>query len=198
MALEMDGAGRTFGPTLALRPQRLQLERGAVLVVTGRNGSGKSTLLRLAAGLLTPSTGTVRHAPPALYLRPGDGARDAQTPRGALASAARLRGLAAPQPDALPRVGLGGAPGRRRVRHLSSGQRARLTLAIALTCAPGLICLDEPSAHLDEDGIGLVREVCGELAAAGAGVLVATHDRALLAMADAHLVLHDGLAEPVR
>lgn len=196
-ALRLAAAGRRYDGGFALSPVSLTLHRGTVTVVTGPNGSGKSTLLRLAAGLSRPSTGSREAAGRALYLLSGQGARAVETPVAAAATAARLSGLAPGDADeaargALDEVGLGLVV-RQQAGTLSSGQRARLTLAVALACPMALVCLDEPSAHLDSAGSQLVGRVVRRLRDRGAAVLVATHDPAADTWpADARLRLDGG------
>src|ERR687894_27734 len=60
LAVELDGATRSYGERLALDGVTLGLAEGQTLVVFGPNGAGKSTLLRLLATLLRPHAGTVR------------------------------------------------------------------------------------------------------------------------------------------
>src|SRR5947209_7304498 len=57
--IELRGAGRSFGPAVALRPTDLVVESGKTTVLIGPSGCGKSTLLRLVVGLLRPTTGEV-------------------------------------------------------------------------------------------------------------------------------------------
>lgn len=193
--LDLEGVSRSFGPTVALAPLSLRLEPGTVCLVTGPNGSGKTTLLRLAAGALAPTTGRRRAAGLSVYLRAGDGARASQTPRQAVAFAAAMRGdptLADVALDAVGLRGLADVP----VRALSSGRRARLTLGVALACRPSVACLDEPTAHLDPEGLLAAADAVVRLAAGGAAVLVATHDHDRLAgLAHARLRLHGGCLE---
>lgn len=190
--LALDGAGRAYGSVLALAPVTLRLAPGSVCVVTGENGSGKTTLLRVAAGLAAPTWGTRAAASPALYLGPGDGARSSQTARQAVAFAAALRG-GEDYAAVLDQVGLGQLA-ERRVRTLSAGQRARLTLGVALACRPALACLDEPTAHLDAAGVELAAATVRRLAETGTAVLVATHDREFLAAeADGRVHLEQGM-----
>lgn len=191
--LALDGVTRTYGSTLALAPLSLTVHPGSLCLVTGANGSGKTTLLRLAAGVLAPTGGERRAARPACYLRAGDGARSPQRVSEAVGFAAALGG--GDVSTALSSTGLEALESR-RARELSAGQRARLTLAVALACRPALACLDEPTAHLDADGVSCALEVLAGLADGGAAVLVATHDaESLLGHADGVLRLRDGYLE---
>jgi ABC-type multidrug transport system ATPase subunit len=180
---------------LGLAPVTLRVDAGAVCRVVGANGSGKTTLLRLAAGLLTPSTGRRSAEGLALYLRPGDGVRDAQTVRQAISFAAHATGDGRRAVPALEAAGL--LPVASRLAGgLSTGQRARVSLAIALACAPSVVCLDEPTVHLDDEGRAAVTEVAHRLAAVGAAVLMATHDHGLLSQIVGRCVrLRDGAVE---
>lgn len=191
-ALLLEGVTRRHAGHCVWAPVDLQLDAGALCVVTGANGSGKTTLLRLAAGLLRPSTGTRRCRGTALYLRAGSGLRSAQTVGAAVASAAALVGRQDAATPAMARLGLD-ALARRRLGTLSAGEGVRATLATALAVSPALLCLDEPTGALDEDGVSVLRSVLLDLRRAGCAVLVATHQPdALLALADAHLQLVDG------
>lgn len=200
--LRLRAASRRHGGTLALSPVSLSLHPGTAALVTGHNGSGKSTLLRIAAGLLRPTVGSRELSGRALYLLSGQGARAVETPLTAVSTAARLAGVAAGAAAesaraALDVVGLGDAAAR-PAGTLSSGQRARLTLAVALACPAALVCLDEPTAHLDSDGPPLVHGVVTTLRERGSAVLVATHDAAGPSWpVDAHLHLEDGAVRSV-
>ena len=188
--LTLNAVSRSFGDTIALAPLSLRLDAGAICAVVGPNGSGKSTLLRLAASLLAPSTGTREAEGLALYLSAGSGMRDAQTLAQAVAFAARLAGQPARVEQLLQLVGLRGF-GQRMVRTLSAGQRARGTLAVALAASPAVVCLDEPTAHLDADGAATAAAVLDELTARGTAALVATHDPSWLRY-DVRLALERG------
>lgn len=195
--LRLDAVSRRYDGSPALAPVSLALGPGTAARVTGHNGSGKSTLLRVAAGLLQPSEGARVARGRSLYLLSGQGARGSQSAAAAVTTAAVLAGVgrreaALRAADALDLVGLG-AQSARPAGSLSSGQRARLTLAVALACPADLVCLDEPTAHLDESGGPLAGEVIGRLRSRGAAVLVATHDAGAGGWpADAHLHLVHG------
>lgn len=196
--LSLRAASKRYDVALALSPVMLTLHPGTVSLVTGHNGSGKSTLLRVAAGLLRPTSGTREVSGRALYLLAGHGARAVESSRSAVTTAARLSGLSRGDAGeaaaaALDAVGL--APvADRAVGTYSSGQRARVSLALALACPAAVVCLDEPTAHLDTDGATLVASTIDTIAGRGGAVLVATHDPVLLNWSvDAHLHLDGGV-----
>ncbi|MEZ5155959.1 MAG: ATP-binding cassette domain-containing protein [Solirubrobacterales bacterium] len=158
----------------ALRGVDLAIDRGERVALMGPNGAGKSTLLRTAAGILGPASGSIDVPSGAAMLgqRPDDyfvrERVDAELP-GEVGSAA------------LKAVGLDVA-GSSDPRDLSGGERQRLALAIAMAGRGaggepgGLVCLDEPTRGLDRARKDDLATWIGELAARGAGLLVATHD----------------------
>jgi energy-coupling factor transport system ATP-binding protein len=153
----------------------LAVARGEVVALEGPNGSGKTTLGKIAAGLLAADAGTV-----ARYGRPGYLSQD---PGRYLVRERVLDevGLAVGGDEeracrALARVGLDWAA-ERHPRDLSSGERERLGLAAVAVAEPDLLVLDEPTRGVDPVRKAAVAEWLAEYAAAGRGVLVATHDR---------------------
>ena len=192
VTLELRDVSRTFGQTVALAPVTLTLHQGTVSIVGGANGAGKTTLLRVAAGLLKPSSGTRQIHGPALYLPAGGGVRSGQTPRDAVAFATALaRTPADPNAilDSCALAGVAHVPAGR----LSTGQRVRVTLAVALAARTALVCLDEPTSGLDAAGVPVATHMLAVLRDAGCAVLVASHDpRVLSAEFDARLDLRAG------
>jgi len=91
-------------------------------------------------------------------------------------------------------LGLDGALLDRPLRTLSGGQAARAGLAALRTARFDVVLLDEPTNHLDADGLARLRRL---LAERDGGVVIVSHDRALLAdAADTVIALdpHDGTA----
>jgi len=153
----------------------LEVRRGEVVALEGPNGSGKTTLAKIAAGLLAPDSGTVERSGRAGYLSQDPGrylVRDRVIDEVALGVA----GDRARAQRALGRVGLGWAA-ERHPRDLSSGERERLGLAAVAVSDPDLLVLDEPTRGIDPDRKAEIADWLAEYAAAGRGVLVATHDR---------------------
>ena len=155
----------------------LSLSRGVTGLV-GPNGAGKSTLLDLLAGPRAPSGGRVVRRGVVAYLPQGGAPLAGET------AAHLVRAGAVPAwrlDEALSRVGLEGLDLARRASTLSGGEVTRLRLARLLIEEPATVLLDEPTNHLDEDARRQVHRFVSSFRGA---VLVATHDRALLARAD--------------
>lgn len=191
-ALTLRGVTRRYDGHNVWAPVDLTLDAATLCVLTGANGSGKTTLLRVAAGVLRPTAGTRRCSGTALYVRAGTGLRSAQTVGEAVASTAALVGRRDAAQVAVARLGLD-ALASRRLGTLSAGERVRTSLAAVLAARPALLCLDEPTGALDEEGLHLLLRVLEDLRVAGCASLVATHQSAaLLPFADGHLQLLGG------
>ncbi len=194
-------AKRYPGGQEALKGISFSLEAGELVFLTGRSGAGKSTLLKLIPAIERPSAGSVvvngqnvgalkRSALP--YLRRNIGlvfqdqkllydrsvydnvmlplAFSAHAPKEA---ARRARA-------ALDKVGLL-ARERASPIQLSGGEQQRLAIARAVVNRPALLVADEPTANLDADSAARILEIFVAFNQVGATVLIATHDRALVA-----------------
>ena len=178
---------------------------GAVTAVTGPSGRGKSTLLYLLGLMLTPSGGTVvLDGHPVSRFPDGDRAAVRAGHIGFIFQDAVLD----PSRSVLDNViegawyaGMDATTARRRARHLlaetgvehrfegrpgeiSGGQAQRVALCRALVKDPMVILADEPTGNLDADSAAVVWEILRARAKTGVCVIVATHDRELVAAAD--------------
>jgi heme exporter protein A len=143
----------------------------------------------MAATLVAPTSGEVRYDDqraaaigPPLRRRIGLLAHELHlypelTARQNLAFFAQLYGVeaGAPVDAALAAAGLG-QRGDDEVAGFSLGMRQRLALERSLLHGPRLVLLDEPFTGLDDHAVGIVAERLRRIAAAGAIVLLATHD----------------------
>ena len=176
-AIQASGLGKQYRRAWALRDCTLAIPEGHVAGLVGPNGAGKTTLLRLAAGMLTPTRGTITvlgqrpAAGPAQLARVGFVAQD--TPiysRMTIADHLRLGAWLNPGWDdhlARQRISQLALNPKQRAGSLSGGQRAQLALTLALAKRPGLLILDEPVASLDplarrEFLQGLMEAVAGQ------------------------------------
>ncbi len=148
--------------------------RGEIVALEGRNGSGKTTLAKVAAGLLEPRAGCVSRSGRATYLSQDPGrylVRETAIEEVALGVEGDEERAAA----ALEQFGLGFAT-HRHPRDLSSGERERLGIAAVAVSEPDLLVLDEPTRGIDPDRKAALAAWLLDQAAAGRGILVATHD----------------------
>lgn len=184
-----DNVSMRFGRRLLFRELSFVLEGGRSLAVTGANGSGKSTLLRILAGVLAPTSGTVRLETEAGAVAQSErplhvglvapylNVYDGFTARENLAFLARARRL--PQArtriaGVLEQVGLNGRA-EDLVATYSSGMKQRVKYAAALLAEPPLLLLDEPSVNLDAAGLDMVADVGAHQRARGRLLVVATN-----------------------
>jgi putative ABC transport system ATP-binding protein len=206
----------------ALRGVDLQVERGKLVAVRGRSGSGKTTLLNLLGGLDRPTAGrvvvdgdevssmtesqlvgfrrgTVAFIFQAFGLLPIlSAAENVEVPLRLVRAEPRARD--ARVEELLDLVGLGPRSGH-RPHELSGGEQQRVAIARALANRPKLLLADEPTGQLDSHTghaiMGLLRTV---VRTEGVTAVVATHDPALLDLADRVVEIHDGMlteSEPV-
>jgi ABC-2 type transport system ATP-binding protein len=191
-AIEVTGARKRFGATLALDDVTLRVEPGEVVALLGPNGAGKSTFVDVLLGLVRPDAGAVRlwGLPPPAACRAGR--IGAMLQQGGLLGGLTVRELVevvrglAPSPRPLAEVldatGVA-AVADRRCDRLSGGQAQRVRFALAIAGDPDLLVLDEPTAAMD---VASRRAFWSSLHAwteRGRTVLFATHH---LEEADAH------------
>ncbi len=174
----------------------VELRAAEVTVVTGANGAGKSTLLRCLAGMQALESGHLELDDEPIDPTGPEHWRDvlaildqnAWLPDLTVADHLLLVGDDDDVDSALRRVGLTPELGDRLPGALSSGQRQRAALSVALVRPWRVLLLDEPERHLDDDGVAMVAGLLHELAADGRTVAVATHSAVLRAMPGAQVL----------
>jgi energy-coupling factor transporter ATP-binding protein EcfA2 len=175
--VSLSGVSFAYGGIDVISHLDVEVRPGEVVVLEGPNGSGKTTVAKLAAGLLEPAAGTVVQHGKVAYLCQDPGrylVRESALDEASLgAGGDRRRGRMA-----LDRFGLGGAADR-HPRDLSSGERERLAIASVAVTDADVLVLDEPTRGVDPDRRAELAEWLLEEAAAGRGILLATHDRGL-------------------
>ena len=172
---------------LALDGVDVTIHRGEFVALLGGNGAGKTTLAKHFAGLLEPTSGTVRsHAGRVGFVfQNPDHQIFANTVFDEAAFGPRNAGL--PDPEvaaragrALERVGLGDFAGLHPLR-LGRGDRQRLAVASALTMNPDVLILDEPTSGLDWRGTEALMGLLTDLNRDGTTIVMITHDLPLAA-----------------
>jgi ABC-2 type transport system ATP-binding protein len=182
----LQGVSKRYGAQLALDGVSLEVPQGVVFALLGENGAGKTTAIRILLGLTAPEEGRAR----VLGL---DSTRQGQAVRGRV-------GYVPERPTLYEwmtvseigwfTAGFYGSgfferylklaadyqlPAKRKIKSLSKGMRAKVSLALALAHEPELLILDEPTSGLDT----LVRrefmEGMVDIAAAGRTVLLSSH-----------------------
>jgi len=213
-----DGISRTFGSghtaVHALRGVSFTVGRGQLAVLRGRSGSGKTTLLNIIGGLDSPTAGQVW-----VDGREVSGMTERERlalRRDTVAFIFQSFGLV-PMLSAAENVGIplriaGMRPSERRERiaamlalaglsghaahrpdELSGGQQQRVAIARALAGRPVLLIADEPTSQLDlETGRQIMELLLSVVRSEGITALVATHDEAIIDLADKVISLEDG------
>ncbi|RIJ28464.1 ABC-F family ATP-binding cassette domain-containing protein [Henriciella mobilis] len=180
--------------------ENLTLSAGAERIgLVGRNGCGKSTLIAAIAGDVQPARGAIHtHGRFARLEQRFDETLTVAEALGvadALACLARITAGDGTEDDfetadwtlearlgkALAETGLDAMALDRHLATLSGGERTRVGLARLLLAEPDLILLDEPTNNLDADGRAAVMTLMQRWSG---GLIVASHDRALLECVD--------------
>lgn len=192
----------------------LQVQAGEFLAVFGPSGSGKTTLLYLAAGLLSPDSGTVSFVGTDLAqlkprqqlafrrtqlgfifqnfdLHPGLTAHE-NTMMPHLIGRQSFREVAAESLRLLELVGLKDRA-QHRAYHLSGGEQQRVAIARALVGKPSLVLADEPTGNLDTERGNQILKLLRSLSKdRDVAVVLVTHDQDALSYADRAVTLRDG------
>ncbi|MGI9605022.1 MAG: heme ABC exporter ATP-binding protein CcmA [Acidimicrobiales bacterium] len=173
----------------ALAGAALEVGSGEAVLLQGPNGAGKTTLLRLCAGLVRPQSGEATVLGHDLFedrraLRPRVGIVGHEsmlyedlTVWENLDFWGSASGVDATQVKAAAsHMNIESRLFDVPVRILSAGQRRRTSLAVAAARRPELWLLDEPHAGLDQAGRDIVDGLIADAVAAGATVIVASHE----------------------
>lgn len=183
----------------ALRDIDLTLTAGDRVGLIGANGAGKSTLLSVMAGLLPPTSGSVRVDGHVLALLGGAGAGLAQEATGLdniIGMGVQLgqspAAMRARTDDIVEFSGLGP-----RIQHpvysYSTGMQARLRFSVLTSLRPEVLLLDEGLATADAAFTQTAAKRLGEFVSSAGVVVLASHDTSFLAeYCSLGLLLHGG------
>jgi putative ABC transport system ATP-binding protein len=180
-------------------------EDGELVVLLGPSGCGKTTLLSCLAGLLKPTSGSIRLRDDEVtelrgvalstYRRHTVGVVfqafnliPSLSARSNVMVPLRLSGVSRSEAHRkasalLDQVGLA-ERAHHRPDQMSGGQQQRVAIARALVQDPPLVLADEPTAHLDYIQVEGILQLLRNLATPGRQVVVATHDDRITQLAD--------------
>ena len=182
---------RRFGSRLAVDDVSFELVPGEVFALLGPNGAGKTTTLRMLAGLIEPSSGSVRfkgdtmspQTAPRLrgqigFLTEAPGLWERLDVRRNLLVYARLHGLPKPNQAVSQALETFGLLDRANdiAGQLSKGLKQRVALARTLLHKPSVVLLDEPTAGLDPESAREVRELVLRLRETQNTIVISTHN----------------------
>lgn len=179
---------KAYANYVAIEDVNFDVHRGEIFGLLGPNGAGKTTTLEILEGLRQPDAGFIR----VLSLDPSreahrlqnligiqlqaSGMPDSITVREAMDFFCAYHRIA-PRMDLLERLEL---QQKLNTQHymLSTGQKRRLALALAIAHKPALIFLDEPTAALDVISRSELHAVIRELQDEGTTIILSSHDMA--------------------
>ena len=214
--LELKEVTKVYGeqpPVPALRGVSFAVRRGELVAIVGPSGSGKSTLLNIMGTLERPSSGVLRvggvdverlndrelswlRAREIGFVFQSFFLAEHATVRENVADGLLYAGVPVAERDrradeVLERVGLSDRANFKPTK-LSGGQRQRVAIARALIGRPAIVLADEPTGNLDSATGAAIMTLIRELNAAGATIVMITHDAALAGGLPRQIRLVDG------
>ncbi|GAA4520555.1 sugar ABC transporter ATP-binding protein [Brachybacterium paraconglomeratum] len=213
--VEMAGITVDHGPLRALDGVDLTLRRGEIHALMGENGAGKSTLINTLAGVISPTSGSIRldgrplrfsspadaqsagiravlqDVPVAPHLSIGENVMLGHEPRGRFGI--RWKELHFQAHRLLDELGLGEVDTRRALRSLSPATAQLVAIARAMADDPRVLLLDEPTSSLDRVEVEKLFLVLRRLRERGVAMVFASHFlEQVLAISDRLTVLRSG------
>lgn len=187
-AVTVRNLSKRYGEIAAVNNISFEVGKGEVFGLLGPNGAGKTTTLECLEGIRKPDGGILEVSGCNPHQ---DGKRLRQVLGVQLQSSSLPEGIRPgeamrlicawhglkPRFDLLEQFGID-AGGKKYYVEMSTGQKRRLHLALALAAGPNVIILDEPTAGLDVQGRAQLHDAIRSLKAMGVTILLATHDMA--------------------
>ncbi|MFC5503012.1 ABC transporter ATP-binding protein [Lysinimonas soli] len=206
--VEIDHFRMDFSNVTVIDDLSFEVRRGETFGFLGSNGSGKTTTLRALLGIYRPTAGrllidgrpfTPEHSRRLGYLPEERGLYRKESVIDVMTYFGRLKGLTK---EAARRWSLGylerveiGDKAKTRIDKLSGGQQQKVQLGVTIMNEPELLILDEPTKGFDPVNRRLLMNIIDEQRAAGATVLMVTHQmEEVERLCDRIILLKDGAA----
>lgn len=190
-AIEVRNLKKSYGGHLVLKGLTFQLKAGEIFALLGVNGAGKTTTLECVEGLRSYDSGEIfvngkmgiqlQSSSLPAHIKPMEAVKLFAKWNQAKIDTSMLHGLGI---DELK---------QKQYFQLSTGQKRRLHLALALISNPDILFLDEPTAGLDVEGRRVLHQQIRNLKAQGKTIVLASHDMAEVeALCDRIAILNNG------
>lgn len=190
-AIEIEGLRKSYGSHTVLKGLNFHVKKGEIFAVLGVNGAGKTTTLECMEGLLGYDSGRITI----------NGKKGIQLQSSSLP--AHIKSMEAIRLFAkwnkaeidhsmLRAIGIDDLK-EKQYNEMSTGQKRRLHLALALISDPDIVFLDEPTAGLDVEGRISLHDQIRRLKSLGKTIVLASHDMAEVEnLCDRIAILNDG------
>jgi len=175
-AIQVSELRKSYGSHIVLKGLNFQIEKGEVFSLLGVNGAGKTTSLECIEGLKKYDSGTIivngkmgiqlQSSSLPAHIKPMEAIKLFAKWNTAKIDYSMLHTLGIKEIE------------KKQYAQLSTGQKRRLHLALALISNPDIIFLDEPTAGLDVEGRLLLHEQIHKLKSQGKTIVLASHDMA--------------------
>lgn len=207
--IEIKHFAMKFGDKTVIRDLNFVVKRGETFGFLGSNGSGKTTTLRCLLGIYEPSAGEllvdgkkydvaggqkIGYLPEERGLYKKENVIDVMTYFGELKGMTRVAAVDFSR-KFLKQVGLADYE-KTHIDKMSGGQQQKVQLGVTIMNDPDLLILDEPTKGFDPVNRRLLLNIIAEKQAAGATVVMVTHDMAdVEKLCDRAILLKDGVAK---
>lgn len=190
-AMQIKGLKKSYGSHTVLKGLDFCIEAGEIFALLGTNGAGKTTTLECMEGLKAYEEGSVTaNGKTGIQLQTAS-LPACIKPMEAVRLFAKWNHVEIDH-GMLEELGIREME-KRQYGQLSTGQKRRLHLAIALAGNPDMIFLDEPTAGLDVEGRLTLHNQIRRLKAQGKTIILASHDMAEVeALCDRIAILNEG------
>lgn len=173
-AIEVKALKKSYGHHLVLKEISFQIEQNEIFALLGINGAGKTTILECIEGLKKYDSGMINiHGTLGIQLQSSSLPAHIK-PLEALKLFSKWNHVLVD--DSIIQSLKMNEIKNKQYEHLSTGQKRRLHLALALVNHPDILILDEPTAGLDVEGRRALHNQIRELKAQGKTIILASHD----------------------